>query len=42
MVKKYGYHTVQDFNRVYNISKTAYVNHMDEVKKWQETYGAEL
>ena len=39
IVKRYGFQTVHDFYKVFEVSKTANADYRDKVDKWEEQYG---
>ncbi len=39
IVRRYDYYSIQEFLRAYYASKVTYATYLDEVKKWEMTYG---
>lgn len=39
IVKRYGFHTVQDFYKAYHSAKSAYAEYCDKSDKWEKSYG---
>ena len=42
IVKRYGFQTVNDFYKVFAVSKTATVDYRDKSDKWEERYGEKV